>query len=168
MIRPHAGESKVRDEVEKRKKWRVDDCRRVHNYDEFLTTFLAMLTEQNLLGDLMETSLGRNTQSNHNNHTVQESSSKQMDKEMKVQKEAKVQKEIKVQKELKVQKDIKVQKEIRVHKEMKSKDGKRAIMKVSTPGSRIPHKSNPLTKHLTKTKVKKRTGLAGGAGPDKW
>merc|ERR1719195_2012629 len=78
---------------------------------------------------------------------------------MKVQKEAKIQKEIKVHKEMKIRKDIKDQKEI------KSKDGKRAIMKVSTPGSRIPHKSNPLTKHLTKTKVKKRN-LSDSDGTD--
>ena len=55
----HNTEVKMRDEGEKRKKYRIDDCRRVHNYDEFLTTFLAMLTERNLLGDLMEHSLGR-------------------------------------------------------------------------------------------------------------
>jgi hypothetical protein len=60
----HVTEGKVRDEVEKRKKYRVDDCRRVHNYDEFLTTFLAMLTERNLLGDLVEHSLGRVSNSN--------------------------------------------------------------------------------------------------------
>merc|ERR1719494_1189676 len=89
----YLAESKVRDEVEKRKKWRVDDCRRVHNYDEFLTTFLAMLTEQNLLGDLVETSLGRGNHSSNN--TVQESASKQLDKEVKIQKEVKVQKEVK-------------------------------------------------------------------------
>ena len=133
-------ESKVRDEVEKRKKYRVDDCRRVHNYDEFLTTFLAMLTEQNLLGGLVETSLGRG---NHNsNNAVQESASKQVDKEVKIQKEVKVQKEV------------------------KAKDGKRLITKVSTPGSRIPPKANTFTKHLTKTKVKKKRNISDSDGTD--
>jgi hypothetical protein len=36
----------------------LDDCRRVHNYDEFITTFLTMLAEQNLLGDLVQHGLG--------------------------------------------------------------------------------------------------------------
>ena len=139
-------ESKVRDEVEKRKKYRVDDCRRVHNYDEFLTTFLAMLTEQNLLGGLVETSLGRGNQSNSNN-TVQESASKQVDKEIKIQKEAKVQKEVVVAK-------------------VKAKDGKRLITKVSTPGSRIPPKANTFTKHLTKTKIKKKRNISDSDGTD--
>lgn len=57
--RIHQAEARLRDEAEKRRKWRTDDCRRVHDYDHFLTTFLAMLTERNLLGDIMETSLGR-------------------------------------------------------------------------------------------------------------
>jgi len=57
--RIHLAEARLRDEAEKRRKWRTDDCRRVHDYDHFLTTFLAMLTERNLLGDIMETSLGR-------------------------------------------------------------------------------------------------------------
>jgi len=52
-------ESKIRDDEEKRRKYRVDDCRRVHNYDEFITSFLAMLTEQNLLPDLIQQSLGK-------------------------------------------------------------------------------------------------------------
>jgi hypothetical protein len=30
----------------------------VHNYDEFITTFLTMLAEQNLLGDLVQHGLG--------------------------------------------------------------------------------------------------------------
>merc|ERR1719357_606452 len=55
----HCTENKMRDEVEKRKKYRVDDCRRVHNYDEFITSFLAMLVERNMLADLVEHSLGR-------------------------------------------------------------------------------------------------------------
>jgi len=55
----HCTENKMRDEVEKRKKYRVDDCRRVHNYDEFITSFLAMLTERNMLADLVEHSLGK-------------------------------------------------------------------------------------------------------------
>merc|ERR550532_1669490 len=47
----------LRDENEKRKKHRVDDCRRVHDYDEFIQTFLAMLAERGQLGDLLEHSL---------------------------------------------------------------------------------------------------------------
>ena len=35
----------------------MDDCRRVHDYDEFIQTFLAMLAERGQLGDLLEHSL---------------------------------------------------------------------------------------------------------------
>ncbi len=49
-----ASEATVRDETERRRKHRVDDCRRTHSYDEFITTFLAMLTEQGMLADLLE------------------------------------------------------------------------------------------------------------------
>lgn len=31
----------------------VDDCRRTHNYDEFICTFLSMLAQQNVLADLV-------------------------------------------------------------------------------------------------------------------
>merc|ERR1711963_356845 len=44
----------LRDESDKRKKHRIDDCRRVHDYDEFITTFIAMLAERGHLGDLLE------------------------------------------------------------------------------------------------------------------
>ena len=47
-------ETTLKDENEKRRKHRIDDCRRVHNYDEFITTFLMMLTEQGMLADLLE------------------------------------------------------------------------------------------------------------------
>lgn len=36
-------ERKLNDEVDTHKKYIVDDCRRVHNYDEFITTFISML-----------------------------------------------------------------------------------------------------------------------------
>ena len=36
-------EGKLKDELETHKKYIVDDCRRVHNYDEFITTFISML-----------------------------------------------------------------------------------------------------------------------------
>ena len=52
-------ENKIRDEIEKRKKYRIDDSRRVHNYDEFLTSFLTMLLEQNMLTELVQQSLGK-------------------------------------------------------------------------------------------------------------
>jgi len=54
----------LRDENEKRKKHRVDDCRRVHDYDEFIQTFLAMLAERGQLGDLLEHSLNLTSGSN--------------------------------------------------------------------------------------------------------
>lgn len=31
----------------------VDDCRRTHNYDEFICTFLSMLAHQGVLGELV-------------------------------------------------------------------------------------------------------------------
>ena len=45
-----ACESGIREEREKRRKHRVDDARRVHNYDEFVTTFISMLAEQGWTG----------------------------------------------------------------------------------------------------------------------
>ncbi|KXJ68377.1 hypothetical protein RP20_CCG003858 [Aedes albopictus] len=41
------------DENEKRAMFKVDDCRRTHNYDEFICTFLSMLAHQGELGDLV-------------------------------------------------------------------------------------------------------------------
>lgn len=54
----YATEGKLNDEIETHRKYIVDDCRRVHNYDEFINTFLSMLAEQNLLADLVENGLG--------------------------------------------------------------------------------------------------------------
>merc|ERR1712113_272956 len=53
----YACDDSLRDDNEKRKKHRVDDCRRVHDYDDFITTFLAMLSERGYLGDLLEHSM---------------------------------------------------------------------------------------------------------------
>ncbi|KAI1309084.1 Ubiquitin carboxyl-terminal hydrolase calypso [Halotydeus destructor] len=50
-------ESNLKEELEKRKKYRVDASRRTHNYDDFITTFLLMLAEQGKLPDLLERSL---------------------------------------------------------------------------------------------------------------
>uniref|UniRef100_A0A0B7A293 Ubiquitin carboxyl-terminal hydrolase n=1 Tax=Arion vulgaris TaxID=1028688 RepID=A0A0B7A293_9EUPU len=47
-------EGNLKEENEKRKKYKIDACRRTHNYDQFIVTFLKMLAEQGLLGDLME------------------------------------------------------------------------------------------------------------------
>ncbi|RUS76452.1 hypothetical protein EGW08_015793 [Elysia chlorotica] len=47
-------ESNLKEENEKRKKYKIDACRRTHNYDQFIMTFLSMLAEQGLLGELME------------------------------------------------------------------------------------------------------------------
>ncbi|XP_054716085.1 ubiquitin carboxyl-terminal hydrolase BAP1-like [Uloborus diversus] len=50
-------ESNLHDEIEKRKRYKVDDCRRTHNYDQFICTFLSMLAEQGKLADLVEQQL---------------------------------------------------------------------------------------------------------------
>jgi len=49
-----ATENNLRDEIDKRKKYKIDDCRRTHNYDQFIFTFLSMLAEQGHLANLVE------------------------------------------------------------------------------------------------------------------
>jgi len=50
-------EQNLRDEKDKKKKYKVDDCRRTHNYDQFVFTFLSMLAEQGHLAGLVEQNL---------------------------------------------------------------------------------------------------------------
>lgn len=50
-------EISLKDENDKQNKYRIDDCRRTHNYDEFICTFLSMLAEQGKLADLVEQNL---------------------------------------------------------------------------------------------------------------
>ncbi|KAL8611305.1 hypothetical protein ACOMHN_013736 [Nucella lapillus] len=50
-------EANLKEELEKRKKYKIDDCRRTHNYDAFVTTFLTMLAEQGHLADLVNDNL---------------------------------------------------------------------------------------------------------------
>ncbi|XP_053377291.1 ubiquitin carboxyl-terminal hydrolase BAP1-like isoform X2 [Mercenaria mercenaria] len=47
-------EIKLQDEQEKIKKYKIDNCRRTHNYDQFLCTFLSMLAEQGHLAELVQ------------------------------------------------------------------------------------------------------------------
>ena len=46
-------DNSLKDELEKRKRYRIDDSRRSHNYDDFITTFILMLTQQGKLPDLL-------------------------------------------------------------------------------------------------------------------
>ncbi|XP_037031936.1 ubiquitin carboxyl-terminal hydrolase calypso isoform X2 [Bradysia coprophila] len=46
-------EQNLNDENDRRYMFKVDDCRRTHNYDEFICTFLSMLAQQNVLADLV-------------------------------------------------------------------------------------------------------------------
>ncbi|XP_065067367.1 ubiquitin carboxyl-terminal hydrolase BAP1-like [Rhopilema esculentum] len=43
-----------KDQKDKHEKHKVDDCRRRHNYDPFISTFLTMLAERGLLSKLLE------------------------------------------------------------------------------------------------------------------
>lgn len=55
-----ACENNLKEELEKRRKYRIDDSRRTHNYEEFITTFILMLAEQGKLPDLLEKALNSN------------------------------------------------------------------------------------------------------------
>jgi len=44
----------LREENEQRKKYKIDDCRRTHDYNQFISTFLAMLAEQRILPNLIQ------------------------------------------------------------------------------------------------------------------
>lgn len=48
----------MREENEKRNKYKIDDCRRIHNYDQFICTFLTMLAQKGILADLVQQHLG--------------------------------------------------------------------------------------------------------------
>ncbi|XP_065159733.1 ubiquitin carboxyl-terminal hydrolase calypso [Atheta coriaria] len=47
-------ELNLKDENDKQNKYKIDDCRRTHNYDEFICTFFSMLAQQGKLADLVE------------------------------------------------------------------------------------------------------------------
>ncbi|XP_048211848.1 ubiquitin carboxyl-terminal hydrolase BAP1 isoform X5 [Perognathus longimembris pacificus] len=47
-------EACLKEEVEKRKKFKIDDQRRTHNYDEFICTFISMLAQEGMLANLVE------------------------------------------------------------------------------------------------------------------
>lgn len=48
----------LKEENEKRSKYKIDDCRRTHNYDQFICTFLTMLAQKGILADLVQQHLG--------------------------------------------------------------------------------------------------------------
>ncbi|RWS03188.1 ubiquitin carboxyl-terminal hydrolase calypso-like protein [Dinothrombium tinctorium] len=56
----NACEANLKEELEKRNKYRVDDERRTHNYDDFISTFLLMLAEQRKLPELLQRALSNN------------------------------------------------------------------------------------------------------------
>ncbi|KAI4548089.1 hypothetical protein MG293_000419 [Ovis ammon polii] len=47
-------EACLKEEVEKRKKFKIDDQRRTHNYGEFICTFISMLAQEGMLANLVE------------------------------------------------------------------------------------------------------------------
>lgn len=51
-------ESSLKEEVDKRRKYKIDNSRRTHNYEPFIMTFLSMLAQQGNLADLIEKDLG--------------------------------------------------------------------------------------------------------------
>lgn len=46
-------EQHLNDENDKRNMFKVDGCRRTHNYDDFICTFLSMLAHEGALGELL-------------------------------------------------------------------------------------------------------------------
>lgn len=54
-------ESILKEENEKRRKYKIDNSRRTHNYEPFIMTFLSLLAKQGNLADLIEKDLGLTT-----------------------------------------------------------------------------------------------------------
>lgn len=50
--------STLKEEVDKRRKYKIDNSRRTHNYEPFIMTFLSMLATKSNLADLIEKDLG--------------------------------------------------------------------------------------------------------------
>ncbi|XP_031641210.1 ubiquitin carboxyl-terminal hydrolase calypso [Contarinia nasturtii] len=50
-------EQHLNDENDKRYMFKVDDCRRTHNYDEFICTFLSMIAQRGILAELVSQQL---------------------------------------------------------------------------------------------------------------
>jgi ubiquitin carboxyl-terminal hydrolase BAP1 len=50
-------ELEIKEEAEKRNKYRLDDARRAHNYDNFITSFLKMLATEGTLESLIRDQL---------------------------------------------------------------------------------------------------------------
>lgn len=48
----------LKEEIDKRCKYKVDNSRRTHNYEPFITTFLLLLAKEGILADLLEKDLG--------------------------------------------------------------------------------------------------------------
>lgn len=61
-------EQSLNDENEKRNMFKVDDCRRTHNYDEFICTFLQMLAHQGALAELVSQSISRKSSGGSSNN----------------------------------------------------------------------------------------------------
>ncbi|KAI5715562.1 hypothetical protein M8J77_018278 [Diaphorina citri] len=69
-------EAQLRDENERRKKYKEDDSRRTHNYDQFICAFLSMLTVQGTLAHLVaQEHLTNNKTSSQASKTYQAASS---------------------------------------------------------------------------------------------
>lgn len=51
-------ESTLKEEIDKRRKFKVDNSRRTHNYEPFIMTFLLLLAKEGALADLLEKDLG--------------------------------------------------------------------------------------------------------------
>lgn len=58
-------ESSLKEEIDKRRKYKIDNSRRTHNYEPFIMTFLSFLAKQGNLADLIEKDLGIISEDHH-------------------------------------------------------------------------------------------------------
>lgn len=76
-------EQNLNDENDKRYMFKVDDCRRTHNYDEFICTFLSMLAHQGALAELVSQSISRKSASSAINRGIVRQYNKKNDRSKK-------------------------------------------------------------------------------------